>query len=1040
MSNKEILEQQIQTIKALGEKSKLAIIPYSFIFPWLIITAFSFFLYQGLLLFWAIDEAWLIIAIIWLCAAWSLIAGENSHNLTDEFYPLPGFDWIDTPTYFIPATETLFRKKMGQKLKSVVDKTPQGYTSSYSPFQNESHLHGIMKISVGDDSFAVILRCNQQLEWSATVPFALGGLHSQMSEGEIINQCDAISDALLGMPLGENITFAVSRNSSRQKRKSQLDESLEVDNPILETIKESEKIKVDSITNSGLRQISNHYVLVSWSQKNQNRSSSSNAISEFINSLEILFSGGIRKLIGTDKNYWRNIYINLAQNIYNNCYLPWKIRLQSKGKLSISSLNPDQVWSDLLWKRFRKTLPKYIPQVIDVFATGSGQLDYQIYIHNPINPKDLTSKLIEAELGRSSCPTHNQRRDRIKVKNQLVGILNLSSPPESVKLKDQLYWLFEKISEPTFRDLDVFLELNPKDIDEARTNLKRLVRQSTGANEYAKHKGNVIDVGATKLSDQALAAQERLESGAEPLLAALTILVYRKTDKELKSVCTRLIESFSTASLVRESKVCWKRWLETLPINNHSILASTEIFSDPRSTVDTISVRSILPLIRPKNIHENGVEFIAEGGYPVYINLIENTQRAIITGQTGSGKTVMAFGHIKQALLKRDRAVVGIDMSNAGDSTLKPITELLGEEGAFINLSEHSFNVLQPPDLRKYHDKERQKRFNIWLDSVRQIIVSMSMGEIQNPQLYETVTSIVTLTLNIFFQDSEIIRRYNEALDQGWKSRAWQKMPVLEDFLFFCSRSKLGLTDFGEKQARAREQIVTSISAKLVDPNIGKCISQPSTVSPNARLQFFGLSGLSDPSNAYILSLVAQSACLNIALEYEKSLVVLDECPALFAKKGFAELVGQQFSLGRKEGVSALLIGQTIEAIFNSSASSSILDNTDFFFTGKLGDEAANFFHERLKFPEKIVRPLAGDTYGIDKIHGYSNWLITHNGRYWHTKYFPSDFELAGLANSKDEKKLRNQILQQYPNTPQGQARAIAEFAYRSKQLKKSKN
>lgn len=442
MSNKEILSQQIHTIKALGEKPKFAIIPRSFILPWLIIIAFCFFIYQGLILFWAIDEAWLIIAIIWLCAAWSLIAGENSHNLTDAFYPLPGFDWIDAPTYFIPATDKLFPKKMGRKIESVVDEIPQGKKKSYSPFQKESHLHGIMKISIGDDSFAVILRCNQQLEWSASVPFALGGLHSQMSDDEIINQSEAISHALLGIPFGSNIIFAVAKSSSSDRRKNQLDELLETDNPILGTIKESEKIKLDSITNSGLRQDWSHYLLVNWSQKNQNRGKSPDAISEFINSLEILLGGGIRKLIGTDKSYWRNIYIDLAQDIYNNCYLPWKIRLQNKGKLSISSLNPDQIWSDLLWKRFRKTKPKYIPQVIDVFTTGSGDLDYQIYIHNPINPKDSTSTLIEAELGRSTCPTHNQRRDRIKVKNKLVAVLNLDLPPESVKLKDQLYWLW----------------------------------------------------------------------------------------------------------------------------------------------------------------------------------------------------------------------------------------------------------------------------------------------------------------------------------------------------------------------------------------------------------------------------------------------------------------------------------------------------------------------------------------------------------------------------------------------------------------------
>ena len=890
METKEILNQEIKTIKALGEKSKLAIIPREFILPWLILISISYLLYKPMQIIWGVSEGWLIIIIVWLCTAWSLIAGRNSHNFTDEFYPLPGVDWIDLPTSFFPATDRIFSQKMTRKLQPVVERDLQGNKSKYYPFQNESELHGIMKISIGDHNFAVILRCNNKLEWSATIPFSLSGLHPQMDEAEIINQSEAISNALLDIPQGENITFVIACRSRAEKRKAQLTQLITEKQPIMGILLESEKLRVEQTTQSGWRQEWHHYALVTWSQRNQALRQNTDTISTVVNGFKNLWGEQVRKLIGTDKSYWRDIYISLAEDIYNNCYLPWKIRLESKGKLSVSSLTPTQIWSDLLSKKFRETASESIPQLINVFIPRQGKPNYEVVINNQTNSKDLISQLIEGELGRSGCPAHNSRRDRVKVKNELIGILNLVKPPESVRFGAQLYWLWSKIKDPTIRDIEVFLELNPGDSAEARTNLVRLVKQSSAANAYAQKKRSLIDVAATELSEQALEAQKRLQSGAQPLLAALSILVYRQTDAELNSACTYLEESFAPAFLLRERKVCWKRWLETLPINNHSILGSTQVFSERRPTVDTISVRSLLPLIRPQDIHQDGVEFIvSEGGYPVYLNLVENSQRAIITGKSGSGKTVMSFGHIKQALYREDRAVVGIDMSNAGESTLQPITELLGAQGAFINLSESSYNVLQPPDLRRLEPKERQKRLKIWLDSRRQIIVSLALGTIIDAELLENVTAIVTLTLDVFFRDPEIVQRYNQAWEQGWQSPAWQKMPVLEDFLFFCSREKLGLTDFGDKQARALEQIVTNISAKLVDPNIGDCISRPSTISPYARLQFFGLSGLNDENNAYILSLVAQGACLNTSLEYEKSLVVIDECPALFAKKGFAE-------------------------------------------------------------------------------------------------------------------------------------------------------
>ena len=707
----------------------------------------------------------------------------------------------------------------------------------------------------------------------------------------------------------------------------------------------------------------------------------------------------------------------------------------------MANYRSDRLHYNLLSSRFNQTPNGEIPQHINVFSDRMGNLEHQVILNNPTSPKNLISQLIEGENGRSSCPHHHSRRDRIEVKGELVGILKLVKPPDQVKFGEQLFWLWSKLKERSLRDLDVFLEISPGNDQKAQTNLIRLVKQSTHANRYAQQQGSRLDVNASQLSEEALEAQRRLNSGAQSLLTALTILVYRRNDTELDLACNRLIELFTPAKLIREDKVCWKRFLETLPINNERLCGSTEVFVDPRTTQDTESIRSVLPLIRPRDIHQDGVEFICiEGGYPLYINLLEESWRAIISGKSGSGKTVMAFGHIKQALYRPDRAVVGLDMSNAGESTLKPITEILGLQGAFINLIDESFNILQPPDLRRLNKAERKRRSKIWLESRRNIIVALVMGTIEEPKFLKIVTSIVTLTLDLFMKDAEIIRRYNQALEQGWPSEAWQKMPVLEDFLFFCSREKLGLSDFGELQAQAIEQIVTSIRAKLVDPNIGECISRSSSVSPYARLQFFGLSGLTDPNNAYILSLVAQAACLNVSLEYEKSMTVIDECIALLAKKGFASLVGMQFSMGRKEGNSVLLIGQNIEAIANCPISSQIFRNTDILFTGKVSSDAHDFYHQRLGIPRNLIRQNSGDTYGINKSYGYSNWLVSIDDRHWDTCYYPANFEMAGLANSADEKKVRWQIMQKYPNTQRGRCEGLAEFASYFSQPKIRKN
>lgn len=1037
ITDRQKLEEVITTIKALGEKSKVAFIPKEYIFPWLIIAAICYLVFKLLQLFFGIGYVWLIIALFWFCAAWTLIAGKRSHSFTDEFFSLPGDDWIDLPQIFVSATDESFPKMVAHKFSPVREKISPKVTLTHNPFQKESTHHGNLRVSFSGQDFVSYLRCNEHQEWSASTPFYLLGLHPQQSEADIINYSRSISNALKDIPKGESICLVFGCRSKCDLRKAQLSQSIDLKFPIISTMLESEKLKTEEITRKGIRQEWHHYVLVSWSQKNQELRTNTDTISVFINFFKSFadkyFARYFRNWLGTEKAYQRQIYLKLARDLFNNSYLPWKIRLESKGKLVTSSLNHLQAYN-LLASRFNSrqnlTDESKIPQKINV-TDVTGKARFRVITNAPHSSKNILSKIIEGEDGISNCPSHDGRRDRLRLKNDLVAVLKLETPPDKIPYGEQLYWVWERMKDPSVHDTDIFLEISPGDIEQSRTNLRRLVRQSTYANKYAAQTGNVMDVDASELSDEAIEAQKRLKLGAQPLLVSFTVHVYRQKEIELDIACQRLVELFAPAKLVREDKVCWRRWLETLPINNSRIQNSTHVFSEPRLTLDTESIRSLLPLLRPRDIHSKGVEFInIEGGYPIYVDLVGQYQRAIITGTTGSGKTVMAFAHIKQALTQEDTACVGFDMSNEGEGTLKPIVEMLGERGAYINLVEQSYNILQPPDLRQHDPITRKRRFKVWLESRKKIIISFALGAYPKGKINpDTISSIATLALNAFITDEEIVRRYNAALEKGWKSPEWQNMPVLEDFLFFCTKDKLDLPEFGLEQSEALDTIVTSIRSKMVDPNIGECISKPTSVSPHARLQFFGLSGLSDDNNAYILSLVAQGACLNASLEFQKSLVIIDECPALFDKPGFTEQVGMQFSLGRKEGVSVILIGQNLEAITQCKNSSQIIRNNNFHFIGRITSEAIPHYAKTLNIPHKQLRTNAGDSFGIDKNLGCSHWKIVYGDNCWDTSYYAGKIELAGLANSRDEKKAREAFFAKHPKTQIGKCNALAEYA-----------
>ena len=261
-----------------------------------------------------------------------------------------------------------------------------------------------------------------------------------------------------------------------------------------------------------------------------------------------------------------------------------------------------------------------------------------------------------------------------------------------------------------------------------------------------------------------------------------------------------------------------------------------------------------------RDLDSQGVELISSGGKPIHIDLChQQTSRALILGTAGSGKTTLAW----QFMLDHLRAgipVIGMDTSSGQGNSFKTAIELLGDDGAYFDLRHHSNNLVEPPDLRRFYGEQRQERKIQWLDSVRAAIVEIAMGQVNDPRLTQRVEAIVAKTLNIFLNDPEIIERYNLAFAKGWKSQAWQEIPVLKDWLRFCTREQLNLSSFEEIDRAAINQIQVQVSALLESP-LGQAIGRPSSFSPNPKIKFFALSGVHSKAEQNIIALTTQSAC-----------------------------------------------------------------------------------------------------------------------------------------------------------------------------------
>lgn len=1014
-------QDYIRVNKILSQQASVGPIPADQVVPWMAAIAIAFF-FSYMVFDWGLQG--LIAISVWLITSWWLLTGRKSYQFINRFVPLPGKDWINGNTHWIPATDWGSWKRKSQKLKPLTVPTQTGKLEKFMPFQNESNLHCILQLEIGGHSFAVFLNSENEDQWSAVIPFQLTGIHPELYREEVTEQATALSEALQELPVGERLTLMMGGRSQDSQRHSQL-ENLAHQTQLtpIAVLLRNEQLRLQQLQQQGKRQIWYQYAFCTWT-----RSAQFQRQRDWFGAIAFWLNSQVRKFTGTEAAYFNEIYTTLAREIYEDGFLRWQLLLETKAQLTLQPLNAEQAWH-WLWYRFNDHTPPPIPQQVTV-TEQAGELQSHIFIANPQNPKDAITVAIEGIQGHSHCPSFVESREVIALNHTLIAAMVMESPPVGWDSpRNQLRWLWKILSNSFVRDTEAWLEINSKNTEFIKDNLIRLSKQSTSANKLAAKHGSGIDVAATVRQEESFEAQRRLYQGSRPLTTALTFLISRPTLAELNKACALLANSVGTANVIRERNICWRVWLETLPINTLRQLASTALFADRRPTLDTETIAGIMPLTKPKDLDTQGVEFVyAQGGYPLHIDLFENSDRALVTAKSGGGKSILGFAFIKQALAQ-NIPVVGMDLSNAGDSTFKLITELLGNQGAYINLLETSCNLLEPPDLRGLNSITTTRRIKLWKDFVKQAIVAIAMGKIETQELLERVDSLTLRLLEVFFSDPVIIERYNLAFEAGWQSPEWQRMPTLHDLLNFCSKEKLGLQTYEEIDRKAINQIVNQLSAKLVDPNIGDVIGKPSTLSPTPKMKIFALSGLTNENNSYVMSIVAQMACLNVSLASPKSLFVGDELSVLLSRPGFAELIGQIFATGRKEGQSALILAQDIEAIKNCRAASKIFRNLNITITGRTTTDAANAYSEVLNFPKPIIAKNATEAYLPNRTELATHWLIAKDDRYWDCLYYTPPMELAALANSEDEKAARRRILSRYPNTLRGHLAGLKHFS-----------
>ncbi len=1017
----------------LGKEASIGFIPASQILPWIAIIIISYAFTNG---FFSLGIPWFLAISFWLIVSWWLLTLTNPHLFVDKFRPPPGHEWCNgNLLYLSPLTKNRpkpIREKIKDsttrlRLKPLVKPLPNGQSKRFMPFQNFHDLVCLVEIKKDNRTVSGYL-LNRGNQYQIVFGFRTKGFHNLGDSNEISNAAIALEEGLKELPPGEKMTVhtgCYSLDSERQFELTQLADNCGL-TPISILVRNEQK-RVQELTLNGTRQTWNQIIFCTWTFHSASGSASTDLIGKSLRFLSQSVNLAVGWFTGNEQIYQEQFYQQLLLKSFEQGFVPWEILLNTKIGLETRPCSSDELWT-WLWKKFNadSIAPTPIPQLLLLEETAN---DYSL-LEIKHSDKDPCTVLIEGQFGRSSCPEHRGSNDSIWLpgRNTKCAVLTMEERPAGwTNQKEQLRWLWTILSKNYVRDTEAVVEISAASAALIKDNLARQAKQSKSAQKRALTKGQGRDAGAEVKAEESFDAQKKLYKGAKAINAAVTFGVYRSEPEELNLACMKLANSFGSAKVLRERNIAWAIWLETLPTTTSWLLHSSSLLSERRQVFDTETVPGVMPLTIVRDLDKKGVEFLTQGGKPVYVDLLhDQTSRAVITGESGSGKSVLGWRFIVDALAA-NVPVVGIDISSGSGSTFKTAVELLGDRGAYYDISQTSSNLLEPPDLRRFAPKDRTSRMKQWKEFIRKALTSIAMGKVRDPRLAQRVDNIVLKTLEVFLGDPDIISRYNAAFEKGWKSMQWQDMPVLSDWLKFCTKEQLKIHNFEPIDQAAINQIHSQITALLASA-LGTAVGRPSTFSPEPAIKFFALSDLSNEQDQYLMAINAHAACIRNALASPRSLFVGDELSVLFKKDGFAEAVGELCAVGRKNGISVLLLAQDLDSICDCSAGAQIMQNLVYRITGRLTTNGAASWIKRLGSAPDLIYQNATENF-LPKLGSlYSNWLIEKNGRYWQARFYPGEMILATVANNQAELNARARIMSQYPKTMRGQMMGLKQF------------
>ena len=874
------------------------------------------------------------------------------------------------------------------------------------PLEGELDLVTHVDFECNGRQFGAYLLQITERKYRLVFGFQCDGIHPNLPWERIDPIYNRLSAGFKDLPEGEVLTIHMKSfvdNTARMQELSRTVENCQSD--VLKYIIMTEQKRLQTLTDKGMRKPKSLTLFTTFTFDPE-ADVKDDKIEAFGKGLYKIFT----KFSGAEQIAQSREFTEFLVAGVNAFYL-WEQILTNKMGLGVRALSTQELWQDL-WARVNSTPAPPVPQRI--FFNGKTATEN---IYRPLHPLSI---LIDEE---SSLPTADYRW--VKVKNKFVGVMSMLDQPDEWNDKlDALTYLWNKLGEDSVYDLEHIAQITKVSQSISRKKLKDLTDEEVYKAEKAAAEGD-INVGANLNALEAIEAQEILHKGGVELSMSSTFLVHRHTVEELDRACDYLKSLFLyPAHLHREYTYTWWTWLQTFPVAWD--MALSRPFSR-ESKVFTNYVAGTVSLALINTHDRGGFELISnDGGVPLYIDIINNHHHILWIATNRAGKSVAITGMLN-GVLANNIPVTIIDCPPTQQaSTFRDYARLLG--GAFFDVGSECSNIFEVSDLSYLSPEDREDRrkdSQETLLEILQMLVTGSNPDTFEPMFRDLIRSLLTLVLSKFFAAREIQSRYIAAIKGGIGSDAWQKYPILEDFIGFCSPERVNITE--PEQLKALSYIVTKLRA-WTQSRTGQAFCRPSTFKTDSQLFVMAIRGVANAEDMAVLATVAYATAIRRAYNHPKSVLFLDEAAALLKFPTLALTIGKLLAIAAKAGIRVMLAAQEVHSIKTSAGGEQILANCDIKLVGRIQPEAVDAISEVMKIPLELLAPNLTAAYVPNRGWGYSNWLMLDGRSFTWARIYASSGTLAAVVNNVHEVERRQALLEQAEHPIIGLARYASEL------------